>query len=85
MEEDNDNDNFKNLSQHSAENSTTFFRWICLLTGHWESSSIVSYYSEFVISPLKIDFVAVKLPNYSPNACAVGNWKTALRSLIKEY
>ena len=82
VEEDNDNDDFKNLSQPSAENSATFCKWIHLLAGHWELSSIVSY---FVIFPLKFDFVAVKPPNYSSGTWGVGNWKTTLRSLIKEY
>jgi hypothetical protein len=53
--------------------------------GHWESSSIVSHYSEFVTVALEIDFEAVKPPNYSPNVCAVDNWKPVLKSLIQKY
>jgi len=81
----NDDDEFKHLSQPSADKSTVFCRWLRLLASYMESSSIVSHHSESATSLLKIQFVAVKPPNYSPDVCAAGNWKNALKSVIMKH
>jgi hypothetical protein len=86
-DDDDDDDDIRHLSKPTANDpvSNVFCRYLRLLGSHWEALSIISHHGELAVSSLTIELVAVKPPNYHPNVCQVGNWKTFIKTLIKEH